>query len=200
MTESSQTDKYPNLVRPYDDSIGYPRSSHEKEQAFRQGFVEMARHLVQQWPKPHAKRKRTPTARWCYLRREAREAYALRQRVRERFSVYSTGHGIHRCSCRKTYHMGYRPEHVLPAARLRGRHHALEYLFQPIMDDNTIDITDRKILRAWLKAVEIWNASPIDPDHCVPPPDPLEIDCPDWQQWAQKQVEFFNASQCQAMA
>lgn len=141
MTESSHTDKHFNLSNEYVDSTGWPYPSRAKEQAYRQGFVEMARSLVNLWP-----------------------------------------------------------EHVQPAARLRGQQHAVEYLLELIRPENNIDVTDRSRLHGWLKKVEAWNASPIDPEYSNTPPWPLEFPRPDWQQWTQKQAESSNTSHCHVTA
>jgi hypothetical protein len=102
---------------------------------------------------------------------EEEAAHKLRLRVRERYSVYKRGD-----AGRKTYHLGYRPGHEAPAARLRGRHHALAYVAQSWDEVSDFDTFDHLVLPAWLAAVEMWAQKPIRPRIISPPPRPLEIE------------------------
>jgi len=150
------------LLRDYDDGAGWPNASIEKERAFRQGFVEEARRVVREWVNPDGDAL-APFG-------EEQAAHNLRLRVRERYCVYGRGD-----AGRKTYHLGYRPGHEVPAARLRGRHHALVYVTQSWDEVSDLDTFDHLVLPAWLTAVEQWAAKPIRPQVISPPPRPLEI-------------------------
>jgi hypothetical protein len=155
-----------DLVRLYDDGAGCPNAKCEKERAFRQGFFEEALRVAREWADPDD----DTFDPWG----EEETARRLRLRVRERYTVYGAAHG-EECAGRKTYHLGYRPEHVVPAARLRGRHHALAFVVQSWDVVTDYDIFDHVIFPAWLKAVEEWASASIHPDKVVPPPRPLEI-------------------------
>jgi len=172
-----------NLVRDYDDGPGGPRSNRAKERAFRQGFVEEARRVLREWAHPFDEMNRVPSltprplskAR-CNPSREIAIARKLRLRVRERYAVYGAAYGPD-CAGRKTYHQGYRLGHEAVAARLRGRHHALEYVVEPQRDLATADvgIFDPMLLGLWLKAVEEWAEGPMRPRAPMPPPRLLDV-------------------------
>ena len=151
------------LVQDYDDGPGWPHSSPEKERAFRQGFVEEARRVAQEWADPDD----ATFDPWG----EEQAAQQLRRRVRERYAVYGAGD-----AGRKTYHLGYRVGHDVPAARLRGRHHALAYVSQSWDQVEDFDAFDHLVLPAWLTAVERWAAERIRPRSIAPPPRPLEME------------------------
>jgi hypothetical protein len=153
----------PKLVRRYCDGAGWGTAKFENERAFRQGFVEEARRVVREWIDPDYE-THDPFG-------ELKSAHQLRLRLRERYSVYGPG-----CEGRRTYHLGYRPRHEAPAARLRGRHHALAYVTQTWDETDDFDTLDRLILPAWLTAVEQWAAEPVRPRIINPPPRPLEIE------------------------
>jgi len=153
----------PGLVQHYDDGSGWPNATHRKERAFRQGFVEEARRLVREWIDPDEDTF-DPFG-------EVEAARRLRRRIRERYSVYGSGD-----AGRKTYHLGWRRGHEMPAARARGRHHALEYVVQSWDEVSELDGFDRLILPAWLTAVEQWGREPIRPRVISSPPRPLEIE------------------------
>ena len=153
----------PNLVRRYVDGAGWGVAKFEKERAFRQGFVEEARRVVREWIDPDYE-THDPFG-------ELKSAHQLRLRLRERYSVYGPG-----CEGPKTYHLGYRSGHEAPAARLRGRHHALAYVTQTWDETDDFDTLDRLILPAWLTAVEQWAEEPVRPRIINPPPRPLEIE------------------------
>ena len=157
----------PQLLRDYDDGAGWPNATREKELAFHKGFVEEARRIVRAWP-GHDEQMHLQEA-------EERAAHQLRLRVRERYAVYGAAHGPG-CAGRKTYHLGYRPGHEVPAARLRGRHHALAYVIQSWDETADSKMYERIILPAWLTAVERWAERPIRPDRTTPPPRPIEIE------------------------
>ncbi|MBE3123213.1 MAG: AAA family ATPase [Planctomycetes bacterium] len=150
-----------SLLRYYDDGAGWPNETREKERAFRRGFLEEARRVAREWADPD-------DAFDPFVEEQA--AHNLRLRVHERYSVYQRG-----VAGRKTYHLGYRPGHEVPAARLRGRHHALAYVAQSWDEVSDFDAFDHLILPAWLVAVEHWAIKPIRPRIISPPPRPLEI-------------------------
>ncbi len=150
----------------YDDGPGWPNASRDKERAYRQGFIEEARRVVREWTEPDDATF-DPAG-------EEHTARQLRLRTRERYSIYKPNYGP-LCAGRKTYHMGYRPGHEVPAARLRGRHHALAYVTQSWDDVQDFEAFDRLVLPAWLVAVERWAEKPIRPRVIVPPPRPLHI-------------------------
>lgn len=173
------------LVREYDDGPDAPAKNPAKEKAYRQGFVEGARHVVKVWAHPPGPPKPDPqpvsvrellAQRRCDPFAEAETAWQLRQRVRERFTVYGRGD-----AGRKTHHRGYRPGHAVAAARLRGRHHAMAYVTNLWEDLETadLDIFDPKLLCPWLRSVEQWASAPIRPNVIVPPPRPLDVTPPD---------------------
>jgi len=154
----------------YDDGAGWPNTTAAKERAFRQGFTEEARRAVREWTSgdldlfdPFGQEE---------------EAQKLRLRTRERYTIYRTEYGPG-CAGRKTHHVGYRPGHDVPAARLRGRHHALAYITQTsknIEDREDSDTFNYQTLPAWLAAVERWAAKPIKKNALsAPPPRPLNI-------------------------
>jgi hypothetical protein len=150
------------LLSDYDDGAGWPGPSIEKERAFRQGFVEEARRVAREWTDP-ANEAFDPFG-------EEEAAHKLRLRVRERYCVYGRGD-----AGRRTYHLGWRPGHAVPAARLRGRHHALAYVTQAWDEVTDFDAFDTLVMPAWLAAVERWARTPIRPRVISPPPRPLEV-------------------------
>jgi AAA domain len=168
----------PSLLRHYDDGAGWPNATVEKEQAFRKGFLEEARRVAREWVNPP---KEGPATNRLTVRplgqvmdetpfdpdREIEVARRLRARISERFSVYRRG-----SAGRRTYHLGWRPGHVIPSARARGRHHALEYVVEPWRDLDTadLDVFAPEILSPWLAAVEAWARSPMRPAAPAPPP------------------------------
>ncbi len=172
-----------NLVRCYDDGPGGPGATIEKERAFREGFLTEARRVALEWARPpweplpgsHGEgvspaglRKKTRGD----FDAETEAARKRRERIREQHSVYHQG-----SEGPKTYHRGYLPGHEVPAARARGRHHALEYVIEPWPDAATapIDVFAPKRLLPWLAAVEQWAASPMRPEAPVPPPTLAEV-------------------------
>ena len=154
------------ILSYYDDGAGWPNETCEKERAFRQGFLEEARRVAREWADPD-----DPFDPFS----EEEAAHKLRLRVCERYTVYGAGYGPG-CAGRKTYHLGYRPGHEVPAARLRGRHHALAYVTQSWDEVSDLDTFDRLVLPAWLMAVEQWASKPIRQQVISPPPRPLEIE------------------------
>jgi hypothetical protein len=162
MVAASATAGEHGLVSHYDDGAGWPNETREKERAFRQGFLEEARRVVREWI--------APLGDAFEPFRQEKAAHNLRLRVRERYTVYRAGYGPN-CAGRKTYHLGYRPGHEAPAARLRGRHHALAYVTQSWDEVFDSDTFDHLVLPAWLAAVEQWASKPIRPRIISPPPD-----------------------------
>jgi len=175
------------LLRCYDDGLGWPNVSRKKEQAYRQGFLEEARRVVREWahrPEEPAVERRLPAASPSNSPAEPdfdpfgelEAARMLRLRVRKRYTVYGAAYGPG-CAGRRTYHLGYRPGHEVPAARLRGRHHAMAFVAEPWDELSTdgFNTYDTLVLPAWLVAVERWAQKPIRPDRILPPPRPLEI-------------------------
>jgi hypothetical protein len=63
----------------------------------------------------------------------------------------------------------------VPAARLRGNHHAMVYVIEPweCPDWPDFDILDPKLLAPWLLEVERWAATK-HPARFVPPPRPFD--------------------------
>jgi hypothetical protein len=119
------------VVNEYDDKPDLQVNNRAKEQAYRKGFLESARHIVRVWAHP-AEPIRQPelkpvTVRELLERRrcdpfaEEEAAMHLRRRVRERFAVY--GKSGSKC-------LGFRPGHAIAAARLRGRHQAMSCVTQ----------------------------------------------------------------------
>ena len=150
------------LLSEYDDAMGWSNASRPKELAFRRGFVEEARRIAREWVDPAD--DFDPFG-------EEHTAHRLRLRIQERYCVYGRGD-----AGPKTYHLGWRPGHAVPAARLRGRHHALVYTVEAWEYVLDIDTFDHLVLPAWLAAVERWAAD-ADPANVVtPPPRPLEIE------------------------
>ncbi|MBN2583967.1 MAG: AAA family ATPase [Planctomycetes bacterium] len=163
ITEAVAPAAEPALLRDYDDGPGWPNATPAKEQAYRRGFVEEARRVVRDWP-GHDDQIRLQEE-------EAEAAWKLRQRLRERYSVYAPGG-----EGPKTHHRGFRPGHEVLAARLRGRHHAMAYVLQSWDETASSRMYERLILPAWLTAIEQWAAGPIHPDRIKPPPKPIEIE------------------------
>jgi len=164
------------LVRGYDDGPDVPLDNMAKEREFRRGFLESVRHIVCVWAHPPEPEKPRPgpvsvaellANRRCDPDAEEEAAWKQRGRLRERFAVYGRGD-----AGAKTYHLGFRPGHVLAAARLRGRHHAMVYVSELWRDLETadLDIYDPKLLCPWLRAVEHWASKPIRPGMATPPP------------------------------
>jgi len=178
----------PAVVRHYDDGPGWPNATREKERAFRRGFVEEARRVIRQWAHPPEDLMGEPRVVATKLSelqanrrfdpiKEIEAARMLRLRVRERYTVYGAAYGPG-CAGQRTHHLGYRSGHEVPAARLRGRHHALEYVVEPWQHASTdhVDIFHPMILCPWLRAVEDWAKGPIRADAPLPPPRPMEIE------------------------
>ncbi len=172
-----------HLVRFYDDGPGGSVATKEKEQAFRDGFVAEARRLVRAWAHPPAELLTNDQITRVSLAErmkklkfhssaEIEAARNQRQQTRERHSVYRRGP-----DGPKTYLSGYLAGHEVPAARARGRHHALEYVIEPWRDAATsdVDVFDPLLLHPWLAAVEQWAQSPLRPEAPAPPPRLLEI-------------------------
>ncbi|MBI1373919.1 MAG: AAA family ATPase [Phycisphaera sp.] len=170
------------IPREYDDGPDVP-CARDKERAYRQGFVEEARRIVREWAHPPGRVDAKPDAepvsvrelieqRRCDPFAEVEAAMKRRQRVRERFTVYSRGD-----AGRKTYHLGYRPGHAVPAARLRGRHHAMAFVTElwERLETSDLNIFDPRLLCPWLRAVERWAGAPIRSNVITPPPRPLEV-------------------------
>lgn len=151
-------------LREYDDGPGWPRENPAKERAFRRAFVEEARRLVRDWTAPPETDTSDPFG-------ETEAAAKLRVHVRERFAMYEPGD-----AGPKTYHRGYRPGHEVPAARLRGSHHAMVYVTEPCECPGwpDIDIFDPQLLGPWLLAVESWAVEPVPLDGIVSPPRPFD--------------------------
>lgn len=172
-----------HLVRFYDDGPGGSGATKEKEQAFRDGFVAEARRVVRAWAHPPAELLTNDQVAIVSLAERLKKlkfhssaeiegARNQRQQARERHSVYRRGP-----DGPKTYLSGYLAGHEVPAARARGRHHALEYVIEPWRDAATsdVDVFDSLLLRPWLAAVEQWAQSPSRPEAPAPPPRLLEI-------------------------
>jgi len=172
-----------DVVSIYDDGPGGPDASKEKELAFREGFLEGARHAAGAWAHPpeapHARGKPKLMSLREMIKKmpfdssaEIDAARKRRDQVREEHSVYRRG-----SAGPKTYHLGYRHGHEVPAARARGRHHALEYVIDPWRDLATsdVDIYDPRLLKPWLAAVEQWAESPMRPEAPMPPPRVMEV-------------------------
>ena len=151
------------LLDHYNDSAIWPLVCGRRERAFRRGFLEEARRVAREWVDP-ADDAFDPFG-------EEEAARKLRLRVRERYSVYGRGD-----AGRKTYHLGYRPGHEVPAARLRGRHHALVYVTEAWKHVSDFDLFDARVMPAWLAAVERWAEEPFRVNVVSPPPGPLEIE------------------------
>jgi hypothetical protein len=173
-----------DIVREYQDGADFPASeiALAAERAYRRDFVDEARRIVRVWahppgppPPPDFKPKSVRelmAKRRCAPYDEMESAWKQRQRFRERYTVYGSGD-----AGPKTYHLGYRAGHEVPAARLRGRHHAMAYVLN-IWEDlatSDLDIFDPKLLCPWLRAVEQWATAPIRPNRITPPPRPLEV-------------------------
>lgn len=150
--------------REYDDGPGWPRENPAKERAFRRAFVEEARRIVRDWTAPPETDTSDPFG-------ETEAAAKLRVHARERFAVYESG-----VAGRMTYHRGYRPGHEVPAASLRGSHHAMVYVTEPSQCPGwpEIDIFDPQLLQPWLLAVEGWAVESVPLDRIVPPPRPFD--------------------------
>ena len=159
----SRSTAEPDLVRHFDDGPGWPNATREKECAYRRGFIEETRRIVREWADPDDGAF-DPFG-------EVHRARMLRVRIRDRYAVYRAG-----CAGRRTYHLGYRPGHGVPAARARGRHHALVHVTQAWDEVSDLDRFDRLILPVWLMAVERWAQEPIRPRVTSPPPRPLRAE------------------------
>ena len=151
------------LLAYCDDSSGWPNATREKERAFRQGFLEEARRVVREWVGCD------DDALDAFG--ELNAAHKLRRQIRERYSVYRSG-----AAGPKSFHLGWRPGHEVPAARARAGHHALVYVTQSWDDVSDPPSFNRFILPAWLTVVERWARQPIRPKAISPPPRPLEIE------------------------
>jgi len=170
-----------DIVREYQDGPDYA-ADRAVEQAYRQSFVDEAGRMVREWahppgplPPPEMKpvsMREILAKRRCDPLGEEERAGRQRHRLRERYTVYGPGD-----AGPKTHHLGYRPGHEVPAARLRGRQHAMAYVTNLWKELETadLDIFDPKLLCPWLRAVEMWATAPIRPDRIVPPPRPLEV-------------------------
>jgi len=156
------------LVRYYDDGAGWPNATVEKERAFREGFLDAARSVVRRWARPSKPGMKSHIS----FDTEIEAARKVRERIHDQYSVYRAGGEGPR-----THHLGYRRGHEAPAARARGRHHALEYVIEPrhVADTAHIDVFDIKLLQPWLAAVEQWARSPMRPEAPMPPPRLLEV-------------------------
>jgi hypothetical protein len=183
MVAANRSSARRGLVRFYDDGPGGTGASKEKEQAFREGFLEGARRAAGVWahppeePRPRGEFK--PVSLREMIRKmpfdsstEIKAVRRLREQIREGYTVYRRG-----SAGPKTYHLGYRPGHEAPAARARGYHHALEYVIEPWRDLATsdVDIYAPRLLKPWLAAVEQWAESPMRPEAPMPPPRVMEV-------------------------
>lgn len=136
------------VILPYDDGPGWPHHTREKEKAYRRGFVEEARRVVREWIDPDD----DTFDPWG----DVATAERTRRRIRDRF--------------------GSRTGHEVPAARARGRHHALAFVTQAWGEITDFDTFDRLVLPAWLLATERWAQRPIRMQTISPPPRPLDIE------------------------
>ncbi|MCL2645593.1 MAG: helicase RepA family protein [Phycisphaerales bacterium] len=173
-----------NIVREYQDGMNFPVDAltYAAERAYRRDFVEEARRIVRVWAHPPgpppppmlkpvsigelmAKRRCDPFA-------EEEAMHKQRRRLRERYTVYGAGD-----AGPKTHHLGYRPGHEVPAARLRARQHAMAYVTNlwKELETSDLDIFDPKLLCPWLRAVEVWAAKPLRRNRNAAPPRPLEV-------------------------
>lgn len=131
----------------YDDGPGLP-CAREKEQAYRQGFVEEARRVVREWIDADDDNLDP----WG----ELATAQRTRRRIHDR--------------------IGVQPGHEVPAARARGRHHALAFVTQAWDEVSDLDTFDGLVMPAWLMAVERWAQRPIRMNTISPPPRPMDIE------------------------
>jgi len=169
------------LVPEYDDGPDQPVTNLDKEQAYRQGFLDEARRIVRDWanPMPPSKPDTRPVSIRELMQRcrcdpfsEIDAAKVQREQLREDYAVYEAGD-----AGPKTRHLGYRQGHEVPAAEWRGRHHAMTFVLEPWhhLDTADVDVFDPALLRRWLDAVENWASSPIDTTLVTPPPRLLEF-------------------------
>ncbi|NLX59687.1 MAG: hypothetical protein GXY74_11430 [Phycisphaerae bacterium] len=183
MVAANRSSARRNLVRFYDDGPGGPGATREKKQAFREGFLEGARRVARVWAHPPEEPR--PRGEFKVVRlsemikkmpfdssAEIEAVRKLREQIHEGYTVYSRG-----SAGPKTYHLGYRPGHEVPAARARGHHHALEHVIEPWRDLATsdVDIYDPRLLKPWLAVVEQWAESPMRPEAPMPPPRVMEV-------------------------
>lgn len=163
------------LVPEYDDGPDAPVTNIDKEQAYRQGFLDEARRIVRDWanPMPPSKPDAKPVSVRELMARcrsdpfsEIDAAKAQREHLREDYAVYEAGD-----AGPKTRHLGYRQGHEVPAAEWRGRHHAMTFVLEPWqhLDTADVDVFNPALLRRWLDAVENWASAPIDTTIVTPP-------------------------------
>lgn len=163
------------LVREYDDGPDAPVTNLDKEQAYREGFLDEARRIVRDWanPMPPSTSDAKPVSIRELMGRcrsdpfsEIDAAKIQREHLREDYAVYEAGD-----AGPKTRHLGYRPGHEVPAAEWRGRHHAMTFVLEPWhhLDTADVDVFDPALLRRWLEAVENWASAPIETDLITPP-------------------------------
>ncbi len=158
MVANAKTGEKQDIVKLYDDSLGWPNNTVEKEQAYREGFLEESQRVV-----------RDGLSRGDAIR--LRVARRNRDVFRDHCAVYRTD-----SAGRKTHHLGYRPGHEVYAARLRGQHHALEFVAQALDEVEDFAMFDQVIIPFWQGAVELWSRKPIDMDAISLPPRPTEAD------------------------
>lgn len=163
------------LVPEYDDGPDQPVTNLDKEQAYRQGFLDEVRRIVRDWanPMPPSKPDTRPVSIRELMGRcrsdpfsEIDAAKVQREQLREDYAVYEAGD-----AGPKTRHLGYRQGHEVPAAEWRGRHHAMAFVLEPWqhLDTADVDVFDPALLRRWLDAVENWASAPIGTDTIAPP-------------------------------
>lgn len=169
------------LVPEYDDGPDQPVTNLDKEQAYRQGFLDEARRIVRDWanPMPPSKPDAKPVSIRELMQRcrcdpfsEIDAAKVQREQLREDYAVYEAGD-----AGPKTRHLGYRQGHEVPAAEWRGRHHAMAFVLEPWqhLDTADVDVFDPALLRRWLDAVENWASAPIDTNLITPPTHRLKL-------------------------
>ncbi len=157
MAANATSGEKQGIVKFYDDGLGWTESTVEKELAYRNGFLEEARKTIEVWPNRN-------------LDLAQRHIHQRRVNLREEYSVYEKGD-----AGPKTYHLGYRPGHSVPAAELRSRNHGLSFIEQAQKEVADSTVFEEVILPAWLKAVEQWAGKQVCLNVVSPPPWPTEV-------------------------
>ena len=159
------------VLSHYDDGPAHPCDP-EKERAFRRAFLAEAQRIEREWSRSPQRCDTDPPAREPDdLVREEEAARLRRQHLRERYTASSPGYAGH-----ASRHPGYRPGHAVPAAELRGRHHAMRYVVETLQQGAVParKVFESRLLDSWSTAVERWATAPLQPDVTSPPPRPLD--------------------------
>lgn len=149
-----------SLVTQYDDGPDWPRTPERQkaERVYRDAFLEAVREA----------------ACWATVDKKAiRHAWATRCRVRRKNEVLVPSAEYYGNDALDGQQVAYKREHVVPAARSRGRFHGFEFVRQ-CWDELVAAGVDQskiasEIVQPWIENVVAWVETEITPDRLDTP-------------------------------